>query len=166
MSKMYLMSGISGSGKTTFAKEFAEENDLLYLNPDEFYKIFHGDERIHENAFEVWIALFQAIHVAETNGRDCIIDTNALTVVDRVQFLNWFPDFDEHHLIYVSAPQALCMKNNAKRHRVIPEERMERFFNTVEVPSKLEDPRWTSISFVHNESNNGWEIRDGLLHLL
>ena len=37
MAKMYLMSGLSGSGKTTYARKFAADNDLLYLNVDDFY---------------------------------------------------------------------------------------------------------------------------------
>lgn len=32
MSKLYLMTGVSGSGKTTFAKAFAEKNNLRCLN--------------------------------------------------------------------------------------------------------------------------------------
>ena len=43
MAKMYLMCGLSGAGKTTFAKKFAEENDLIYLSIDDFYKDYgHG----------------------------------------------------------------------------------------------------------------------------
>ena len=37
MSKLYLMTGVSGSGKTTFAKEFARKNNLRCLNIDNFY---------------------------------------------------------------------------------------------------------------------------------
>ena len=41
MAKMVLMCGCSGSGKTTFAKKYAEENNLLYLGIDEFINCGH-----------------------------------------------------------------------------------------------------------------------------
>lgn len=154
MAKLYLMSGLSGSGKTTFAKDFAEKNNILYLNVDEFYAIWNGSPLIHENEFQVWIAFYQAIHDAEVAGRDCIIDTNALTAVDRIQFLNWFPTF-EHHLIWIEAPIELCLKNNESRNRVVPRAEMERMHGYMECPHSNEDARrrWKSITYLVNYNN-------------
>lgn len=153
MAKMYLMSGCSGVGKTTFAKKFAEENNLLYLGTDEFYALINGDEIIHENSFEVWIALYQAIHAAEMNGRDCIVDTNALTVVHRDQFLDWFPTF-EHHLFFISANEDLRRANNLSRRRQVPEEKMNEMSVRVQYPywEKL-DVRWQSLTWYANIGN-------------
>lgn len=79
MAKMYLMCGLSGVGKTTFAKKFAEENNLVYLGIDEEYARINGDECIHENTFRVWISFYEKIHSLEVAGIDCIVDTNAIT---------------------------------------------------------------------------------------
>lgn len=154
MAKMYLMSGCSGVGKTTFAKKFAEENNLLYLGTDEFYALINGDETIHENSFEVWIALYQAIHAAEMNGRDCIVDTNALTVVHRDQFLDWFPTF-EHHLIYIFANEELRWANNSSRRRVVPDYEMKKMRHRLQPPvwGKI-DHRWKSLTTIFNSDNN------------
>jgi len=125
MAKMYLVMGASGAGKTTFAKDFAKRSNLLYLAPDNFYALINGDECIRTNKFEVWISLFQAIHVAELAGRDCIIDTNALSINDRDQFLGWFPTF-EHHLIYIEADEELRKSNNRQRVRQVPDTEIEK----------------------------------------
>lgn len=45
MSKLYLMTGVSGSGKTTFAKEFARKNNLQCItttNPRIQTKLVNG----------------------------------------------------------------------------------------------------------------------------
>lgn len=157
MSKLYLMSGPSGSGKTTFAKDFAKRHDLLYFCPDEFYGIIHGDDRIHTDEFDVWMTLWRAIHLAEQNGRDCIVDTNSPTHVDRDQFLNWFDRFDEHHLIYLTAPRELCIENNSKRSRVIPAEEMQKILDRMEPPNINADRRWDSIMVVRNYNNDGFD---------
>ena len=151
---MYVMCGLSGSGKTTYAREFAADNNLFYLGIDEFYEWYNGDECIHENTFEVWIEFYQAIHRAEKKGMDILVDIDAPTYVDRTQILDWFPNFDEYHLICVTAPERLRRANNSSRTRRIPEEEMNRMLERWEYPrDEFEDYRWNTIFIVHNMDN-------------
>ena len=145
--KLYMMSGRSGSGKTTFAKKFAEEHGLIYYCVDDFYKLFHGDDRVHKDEFEIWMTIFRVLHNAEVNGLDVMFDTNNPTIVDRVQLLNWFPGF-ECHLFYIYASPELCRKNNASRRRVIPDEEMENIIRSVQTPLPNEDSRYAEITYL------------------
>ena len=151
MPKMYLMCGCSGSGKTTFSKQFAKDHDLLYLGCDDFYKKVNGDECLHINSFEVWIEFFKAIHEAEINGVDCIVDTNALTRVHRAQFIEWFPTF-EHHLIYIHASPELRKKNNKSRRRQVPDDDMDKMTRRLEIPTMNE--QFESCTFINNIDNH------------
>lgn len=156
---MYLMSGPSGAGKTTFAKDFARSNGCQYLCIDDFYTLINGDERLHEDSTDVWLIFFKAIHLAEMHGRDVVIDTNSPTKTKRTEFLDWFPSF-EHHLIFVNAPFELCVCNNASRNRKIPENELREIFDSVEIPSDVtEDKRWDSIYRVENDNNKGFSCR-------
>ena len=123
MAEMILVCGLSGSGKTDWAKEFVENTGYRYFCPDDFYAAINGDECIHENEFEVWIAMYQAIHLAEMKGQNCVVDTDALTKTHRTEFLDWFPSF-EHHMVYIAAEKWLRYSNNDFRRRHIPEEEM------------------------------------------
>lgn len=153
MAKMYLMCGCSGAGKTTFSKEFAKKHNLKYLGIDDFYASYNGDELDRSNTFEVWIEFWKAIHEAEVNSMDCIIDTNALTVCDRTQFIDWFSDF-EHHLIYIETEAKLREKNNYSRRRHVPDDVMVKMANRLVVPSyDSDDARWKTISIVKNVNN-------------
>ena len=153
MAKMILVSGCSGVGKTSFSKQYASIHNLLYLSPDNFYKIMNGDERIRKNKFDVWQALFRAIHNAERDGIDCIIDTNALKQVDRDQFLGWFPNF-EHHLVYIHADPELRYMNNMSRDRKVPDEDMRRMDEVVQIPNwETLDRRWKSFMRINNSHN-------------
>lgn len=154
MARMYLMCGCSGAGKTTFSKEFAKEHNLLYLGVDDFYQKVNGDECLHINSFEVWIEFFKAIHEAEVNNIDCIIDTNAITRVHRGQFIEWFPTF-EHHLIYIRTEVALRKMNNLSRRRKVPDSEMDKMTERLEVPyPTLEDPAWKTICLINNKYNS------------
>ena len=154
--KLFMMCGVSGSGKTTFARRFAENHRLRYLNPDNFYAIYNGDEREHKHEFEIWMALFRALHMAEQDGVDVMFDTNAPTVVDRTQILDWFPGF-EHHLICVTAPPELCLANNRARNRVVPEDVMEQMIQSFNPPTN-DDARWQTVTCLVNESNHGFTM--------
>lgn len=152
MAKMYLMCGCSGAGKTTFAKAFAQKHNLKYLGIDEFYALINGDECLHTNTFEVWIEFYKAIHEAEINNIDCIVDTNAITHVHRAQLVEWFPTF-EHHLIYIKADFKLRKKNNLSRRRQVPDDVMDKMAAKLEVPSPRFDDGFKSITFIENIDN-------------
>lgn len=108
----------------------------------------------HEHEFEVWIAFFQAIHVAMKDGVDVVIDTNAPTKVDRIQFLNWFGDFD-FELAWVDAPKEQCWDRNMKRRRVIPKDEWDKIYESFEEPADdndvVEDKRYKKVYRIWNE---------------
>lgn len=150
----YLVCGLSGVGKTTFTKKFAEDNGLKYLGADEFYAKVNGDERIHTNKFEVWIELFKAIHECEQAGIDCVVDSNALSASGRDEFINWFPGFN-HHLIFIDADDKLRQANNDKRERRIPESIMMSMRGKLEHPVwNVMDKRWKSLTSIVNSDNH------------
>lgn len=155
---MYLMTGNPGSGKSYFAKQFAEKNGCRYLSIDDMYATFNGDPTSHDNKFDVWMTFWRQIHVAELAGHDIVVDTNAPTRLDRDEFLNWFPTF-EHHLIWIDASASLCLKNNQRRSRVIPLKQMNNMFMFFEEPrddewSSRNRSNWVTISRVVNIDNH------------
>lgn len=152
MARMFLVCGTPGAGKTEFSKKFCEHNGIRYLSPDMYYACINGDERIRSNEFLVWHTLFGAILQAEAEGVDVLVDTQALRYIDRVKFLEWFPQF-EHHLIYITASLELCLRNNEMRRRVIPLEKLENAFAQLEPPNEFEDERWLTVSIIKNEDN-------------
>lgn len=148
------MTGICGSGKTTFAKQLAKKLDLLYLCPDDFYAIVNGDstEKGHQNEFDIWMMFWRAIHLAEMNHKSVIIDTNSPTFCKREQFLDWF-NFDNYFLIYIEADATLCLENNSNRKRTIPYDSMQEIISSYEVPDLNKEKRWNTIYHYINKNN-------------
>lgn len=154
MAKMLVVSGCSAVGKTTFAKQFALAHGFRYLSADNFYAAINGDERIHENKFEVWMALYRSIYLAQQQNVDIVVDANMLTNVDRDQLLGWFPKF-EHHLVYIHADPELRRKNNMMRSRQVPEFAMKYMTVHVQEPVwETMDRRWSSYTRVNNVNNH------------
>ena len=152
MPNMYLVCGISGSGKTYFSKQLEEKLNIERISVDDIYRQLNGDELIRTNKFEVWISLFQEIHRLEIAEKDVIIDTNALKHSHRVQFVDWFPSYN-HHLIFVSADHDLRMRNIENRLRKIDESTIQYMESIVEVPTKELDKEWDTITYINNSHN-------------
>ena len=156
MSKMFLMCGICGSGKSYWAKKFAKEHNYYYLNVDDYYAIVNGSEKIHENKFEVWQLFFKDIYNAYKQGLSIVIDTNAPYIFDRQEFLNWFSDFNEHHLIWIKASLDLAWKNNINRDRKISPEGFHYNVINFTEPTPQEPggrANWDSIVCIENVDN-------------
>ena len=153
MANMYLVCGVSGSGKTTLSKMLEEKTGIKRLGVDDFYAMVNGDECRHVNKFEVWIEYFKAIHEMEEINQDVIIDTNALTYSQRVQFVDWFPTF-KHHMIFLCADHNLRKKNNKSRRRQIPDDILDNMALRVEMPTAKSDKEWDTITYIMNDDNH------------
>ena len=159
MGSMFLMCGHIASGKSFFARRFAAENSLRYLDIDECYKIFNGDEKIHENKFEVWILFYQLIHNAAVMGQDVVIDTNAPLVSYRDEFLNWFPEFEKRHLLWVNASPQLAWQNNCGRERRVGRDTFDELVAKFQAPTEAEGlgeirSCWDTICRIDNDDNH------------
>lgn len=145
----YLVCGISGGGKTTLTERIVKKNPhLVIYDVDKYYEMINGDECDRSHWFEVWIKLYQDMHQSMLDGQDIILTSNALTVSQRRQFIEWFPDFN-HHCLWVTAPKNRCFEGNKQRKRHVPDDKLEAQWNRMEFPNASE-PDWDTIAQITN----------------
>ena len=142
MAKMFLMCGLSGAGKTCFAKQFSERNRLILLSLD----YYEGDQ------CEKTISLYRDIKKLEKENRDCIVDVRAISEVERRQFLNFFPNF-EHHLVYIACTLRQSVTNLCLREEKISIKELANDLVFLQPPSPSEDRRWKTITQYINIHN-------------
>ncbi len=149
MANFYLVCGISGGGKTVLTERIVKKNPhLVIYDVDKYYELINGDECDRSNYFDVWIKLYQDIHQSMLEDKDVILTTNALTVSQRRQFIEWFNGFD-HHCIWVTAPKEKCFEGNRLRRRHVPEDKLEAQWNRMEFPNASEYG-WKTITQITN----------------
>ena len=162
MSKMILVCGKSGSGKTTFIKKMKEKleyKDWQVISVDDIYRDYSSDRK---NKFHVWIRFFQEINTAMEENINVIIETSALKRHDRSQFVSWFPGFSNHYMIWISTDnEQTRFNNNQYRERVIPTEIMREQNIIAQSPtaSEMVDDDWDAICVVKN-IQNAFKIED------
>lgn len=156
MSTMICLSGMPGSGKTTWAAEFLKKHpDFLYFSPDAYYERINGDECDRTDSFEIWMAMFRDIHIAEKNFNNVLIDSDNLTYAQRNQWIEWFPYFDEHILLFLEEDYNTCFDRVSKRRRIIPEvimrEKMYKWENPLEAGDCAE---WDRVYQISSDEDN------------
>ena len=156
MSTMICLSGMPGSGKTTWDAEFLKKHpDFLYFSPDSYYERINGDECDRTDTFEIWMAMFRDIHIAEKNFNNVLIDSDNLTYAQRNQWIEWFPYFDEHILLFLEEDCNTCFDRVSKRRRTIPEiimrEKMYKWENPLEAGDCAE---WDRVYQISSDEDN------------
>jgi len=143
MSHVYMLSGISGSGKSTFINKVAPH--ALYLNADSIRKELTGDESdqsVSKQAFEI---LFERFRNALIDNVDVIIDNTCLRIRDRKQYYDIIRDCEYSTgkryvvILYSFVPNLeQSLHWNSLRDRKVPDDVIRRQFKNFEPPSEWE----------------------------
>jgi predicted kinase len=136
---LVILVGPPASGKTTWGKEFACKNNMVYVSTDAIRAEVgsgEGDQTVSAAAF--FIAK-KRIAAALTNGKNAMIDA---TSVNRKSRKDWI-DIAKTAGAYIIAvafevPKAELLKRDAQRERHVGEEVIDRFISKYSRPDTNE----------------------------
>ena len=115
---IYLMVGIPGAGKTTYAKNVL--GHAAYFGTDEIRKELFGKELTLRGRKRVYEMLYRKVNEALQNGCDVVIDCSNITPRRRRKLLDHLPPAQPVHAVYVKATLLRALRNNRKRERHVP----------------------------------------------
>lgn len=145
MSKLNLMCGIPGSGKSYWIKHHITDNDA-YISRDQirFLMLKEGEEYFsHENeVFEEFIAQIQ--NAINENYNNIFVDATHLNKSSRNKLLYALGDaieeVDEINVIFLNTPLHTALARNHLRtgRKYVPEEIIRSMFNGLKLPDETE----------------------------
>lgn len=172
MTTLYIMVGISGSGKSTIAQELVdksyEEPKPIIVSSDSIREELFGDINDQEHNSEVFSEVHKRIK-ANIKTRSVIVDATNITVKSRRAILNCILKKHDVRVVAMVMTTAvgICRTLNAKRDRVVPDYVINRQAGKFEIPFYEEgfdeitlvalDKRMISTTFVTDSSMAGVE---------
>jgi len=132
--KCIMLSGIPASGKSTRSMELAEKYNATIFSSDSLRKEFYGDESIQGDNTKLFTELHRRIKESLKDGKNIIYDACNISYKKRMAFLSELKNIPCKKIcIIIATPYEICLKNNERRERKVPEhviDRMYRNFDT------------------------------------
>lgn len=137
MVKFYMLVGLVGSGKSTYAEKLKEEGVIIHSSDKIREEL--GDVNDQSKNTEVFEILHKRIKNDLQNGKSVCYDATNLSRKRRRAFLQELKNIScEKICVLVATPFEECCKQNESRDRKVPEEVLDRMYRNFNVPCKQE----------------------------
>ena len=142
MSKLIVMVGIPGSGKSYRAGIYAKYNDVKILSSDTYRKQLFGDENDQTHNEAVFQALYKDACKFITEGKDVIIDATNTTLKARkrifAELKKVLPLCTEIIAWVVATKVEICVHRDKDRDRTVGMNIINKFIGSFQFPQKFE----------------------------
>lgn len=149
MKQVIILVGISGQGKSTFAKTWLNKNNPYIIETDSIRKELCGDAsdqsknklvfEVARDRFETWLMLPNIEHDI------CIVDATNLTINERYNWYNIIKAYEmeprkdiEINLIFFVPNIEKAIIQNSKRDRFVPVDVIKKQANKIQFPDDWE----------------------------
>lgn len=134
-SKLILLIGIPGSGKTNYAQQYMNFHDnTIHLSSDATRKELWGDESIQGDHTEVFSLMKSRAVEALNNGKNVLYDATNICRKDRADIISSCPRFAKVEAHVVWAPIEDCIRRDAARERTVGKEVIDRILKRFQAP--------------------------------
>lgn len=118
MATLYIMSGIPGSGKTTYAEKHLSH--AVYIGSDAIRKEFYGKEMTLRGYWMIHRLMIERADYHLKEGRDVVVDSVHGSREARRRYLRILPPGAKAAVVYMDIPVSVALSNNRKRNRHVP----------------------------------------------
>ena len=166
--KLYIMVGISSSGKSTIAKQIAEKENCIIVSSDTIRsEICPGgvtDQSKNEEVFQIF---HRRIKENLLKGNNVIADATNITIKSRRAIFNLVNDIDCEKIGYLVVKNIEdCIKDNKNSDRVaVPDEVIYRQVKKFQIPFREEGYDNIIIEDLNKNNSELFLVNDMIRHL-
>ncbi len=154
MTKLVMLCGIPGCGKSTFVNKLMSEEEFIYLSSDGIREEIYGDENEQGKPAEVFEIMHSRMLENLKEGRSVIYDATNTSrkrrkhVLELIKKINCYKE-----IVYFNIGHETAKKLDARRDRNVGFEVIERMYRTMQIPQYHEG--WDSIKIVFYNTEGG-----------
>lgn len=155
MNTLFVLCGIPGSGKSTFARKYLARN-MYYVSRDEVrYSIIKDDEQYFSQEKKVFNQFVSEVAMNLASG-DTIADATHISKASRRKLISALDRTGiQYDIIFITFPTDVnqCIERNKLRtgRAHVPDDAIYRMNKNLEWPTALEDPRIKGIWTIKGE---------------
>lgn len=143
MSKLFLLMGVPGAGKTTWIKKQLKPTDAYISRDDIRFSLLKEDEDYFAHENEVFKIFYRQINSALLDPKieRVFADATHINVKSREKILNKIYTVPEEiNIVWIKTPLMTCIEQNALRkgRAEVPIEIIKKMYYNIEEPSKKE----------------------------
>ena len=142
MSKLVVLSGVPGSGKSYFSKLLRKKKvgHVYIISSDSLRDMVTGNQRNLSEEKLMWKMFYDLARVYSADKRGVVVlDATNTCVEYRVNNIKSLKEyFDEVDLVVFNVPKEIVLKQNLEREFPIPEVILEEYYDNF-VPPQKED---------------------------
>lgn len=141
MTRLYMMIGLPGSGKSTTAKKIASHTEAIIHSSDNIREKLYESQEIEVSNQIVFNRLHKNILSDLANGHDVIYDATNLQQKYRLHFLKGLKLLKQKtEIIYVfmATSYDIIIKQNSQREHPVPKLVIDRMLRYIDIPVKGE----------------------------
>lgn len=152
MTTLYIMAGLPASGKSHIAESICKRTGAEIICKDDLREQLCGDASDQSKNKEIHQIYLQKIKEELKTGRSVIADATNIYVGNRINLINLTKDIPCRIKLHIATKsQELCLIDNMKRNRHVPESIIKEMNQKFEYPDKKEKSRYSKV--VYHKSN-------------
>ena len=133
--KLIMLVGIPGSGKTTYAKEYARiHDDTIHISSDSIRAELYGDESIQGDPATVFSLMQKRAVEAIKSGKTVLYDATNMTRKDRSGIIDACPRYAQVEAHVVWAPIEICVERDSNRDRTVGRAVIDKMLKRFQAP--------------------------------
>lgn len=133
--KLFIMCGLSGSGKSSIAKGLAEDYDAIIVSSDSIREEICGNVSDQSKNEEVFKIFHKRIRKYLHENRNVIADATNITMKSRRAIINNVKKMDIEIIAYIVPKRSEdCVKDNVDREHSVPEEVIYKQVKRFQIP--------------------------------
>ena len=114
---LYLLTGVPGAGKTTWAKQHSQYE---YIGSDEIRRELFGKELTLRGYRKVHKIMLQRAKECLAQGKDVVIDSAHISIRSRRKVLAAIPEGIIKIAVHIDTPVCQALVHNRRRERHVP----------------------------------------------
>jgi len=143
MSTIYIAVGLSGSGKSTYAKNFIKDKDIEYLSSDELRAVFGKGEDDQTVTPLVFGHIKRKVDEFLKDGKNVLVDATSVNRRERADYITTAKKYGAKVvvLVFKMDRQGLIDRNKKRGEqggRVVPDWVIDKMLTKYEEPSTSE----------------------------